>query len=113
MCACADSQNSRNSDHRQNDFPGYDHPIWEEKRLLEAQARALGGNTTKVISLYTGLFLEGAFQVSTLLQLCLIYRISRRRTGVDCTQLQLTAWMIMILCRRMVSQSLESNSSSM
>ncbi len=43
----------------------------------------LGGeDTTKVISVYNRLFLEGAFGVSTP-QLCLIHDISRRRTRAD------------------------------
>ncbi|KAI1791498.1 hypothetical protein LXA43DRAFT_1139663 [Ganoderma leucocontextum] len=57
-------------DHRQNDFPGYDYPEWEAKHLHANQARALGGNTTKVLSLYNGLFLENAFGASLLPQLC-------------------------------------------
>ena len=32
--------------------------------MHEAWARALGGDTTKVISVYTSLFLENAFEVS-------------------------------------------------
>ncbi|KAM5542741.1 hypothetical protein V8D89_003702 [Ganoderma adspersum] len=49
-------------DHRQNDFPGYDLPMWEAKRVHAAWARALAGDATKVISVYTSLFLENAFE---------------------------------------------------
>ncbi|KAI0737942.1 hypothetical protein C8Q80DRAFT_1293357 [Daedaleopsis nitida] len=50
-------------DHRKNDFPGYDHHEWEVKRELATAARRLAGGKTKVIALYTGLFLEGVFRV--------------------------------------------------
>ncbi|KAI0700548.1 NAD-P-binding protein [Cerioporus squamosus] len=48
-------------DHRQNDFPGYDHHEWAVKRELAEDARASAGGKVKIIAVYTGLFLEGAF----------------------------------------------------
>ena len=66
-------------DHRLNDFQGYDHPAWDVKRSHEKQARefvasagAGGGMKMKVISLYTGLFLEDSFGVSVVL--CMVSR---------------------------------------
>ncbi|PIL30680.1 hypothetical protein GSI_07384 [Ganoderma sinense ZZ0214-1] len=47
------------SDHRINDFPGYESPEWLKKQKVEGEAR----NTLKgkVIALYTSLFLELGF----------------------------------------------------
>ena len=51
-------------DHRLNYFPGYDHHEWEVKRELAEDARALAAEgKTKVIAVYNGIFLEGAFRV--------------------------------------------------
>ena len=51
-------------DHRLNDFPGYDHHEWEVKRELAQEARVLAAEgKTKVIAVYNGIFLEGAFRV--------------------------------------------------
>lgn len=40
-------------DHRENDFPGYDHHDWDVKRELASQ----------VIAVYTGLFIELSLNV--------------------------------------------------
>ncbi|KAH9949131.1 hypothetical protein B0H21DRAFT_729657 [Amylocystis lapponica] len=45
-------------DHRLNDFPGYDHPDWIHKAEHARRARERGKGDIKVISVYTGLFLE-------------------------------------------------------
>ncbi|KAI0628747.1 NAD-P-binding protein [Trametes polyzona] len=51
-------------DHRENDFPGFDHHDWDVKRELAAHAReAARGTPTQVIAVYTGLFTELAFNV--------------------------------------------------
>ena len=51
-------------DHRLNDFSGHDHHEWEVKRELAEDARALAAEgKTKVIAVFNGLFLEGAFRV--------------------------------------------------
>ncbi|KAH8116734.1 NAD-binding protein [Phellopilus nigrolimitatus] len=49
------------SDHRLNDFPGYDHEEWVKKSKHVSYVRELAtrkGCDMKVISVYTGLFLE-------------------------------------------------------
>ncbi|EPS98925.1 hypothetical protein FOMPIDRAFT_1024474 [Fomitopsis schrenkii] len=45
-------------DHRINDFPGYDFADWVFKGQHARKYRQLGAGKTKVISVYTGLFLE-------------------------------------------------------
>ncbi|OJT13021.1 hypothetical protein TRAPUB_10430 [Trametes pubescens] len=46
-------------DHRENDFPGYDHHDWDVKRELAAHAREVArGTPTQVVAVYTGLFIE-------------------------------------------------------
>lgn len=49
---------ARNSDHRLVDFSGYEKPEWERKKTIAAEVRALAKDKTKVISLYTGIFLD-------------------------------------------------------
>ncbi|KAH9922257.1 uncharacterized protein B0H18DRAFT_1018780 [Fomitopsis serialis] len=46
------------SDHRINDFPGWDDPDWLFKGQHARKYRQLGASKTKVVSLYNGLFLE-------------------------------------------------------
>ena len=60
------------SDHRLNDFPGYDHPDWDIKREHAKEAKEAAGETMKVISVYTSLFLEDSFGVSFLSSLWLV-----------------------------------------
>lgn len=56
-------------DHRLNDFPGFDHPEWDKKRAhIEfaeglAKEAAEAGHEVKIISVYSGLFLEDALTV--------------------------------------------------
>ncbi|TFY64554.1 hypothetical protein EVJ58_g2536 [Rhodofomes roseus] len=47
------------SDHRINDFPGWDDADWIFKGQHARKYRQLGAGRTKVISVYNGLFLEG------------------------------------------------------
>ena len=47
-----------NSDHRTHDFPGWEGPEWEFKGQHVRKYRQLGAGKTRVISVYTGLFLE-------------------------------------------------------
>ncbi|RDX52838.1 NAD-P-binding protein [Lentinus brumalis] len=49
-------------DHRQNDFPGYDHHEWAVKRELAEDARTRAAGNLKIVAVYSGLFLEGAFR---------------------------------------------------
>lgn len=50
-------------DHKLNDFPVYEHGEWTSKRVYAAETRALTkGTKTKVIALYTGIFLEMALE---------------------------------------------------
>ncbi|TFK86092.1 NAD-P-binding protein [Polyporus arcularius HHB13444] len=51
-------------DHRQNDFPGYDHHEWAVKRELAEDARTRAAGNVKIVAVYSGLFLEGAFRVT-------------------------------------------------
>ena len=51
------------SDHKINDFPGYEHPGWLGKQEAAAETRKLLSGT-KVIALYPSLFLEFATTVS-------------------------------------------------
>ena len=46
------------SDHRINDFPGFDDADWVFKGQHARKYRQLGAGKTRVISVYTGLFLE-------------------------------------------------------
>lgn len=47
------------SDHRLVNFSGYEQPEWEGKKQLAAHVRAQAkGTGTKVISLYTSVFLD-------------------------------------------------------
>ncbi|KZT68006.1 NAD(P)-binding protein [Daedalea quercina L-15889] len=46
------------SDHRINDFPGWDDPGWLWKGQHARKYRQLGAGKTKVVALYNGLFLE-------------------------------------------------------
>ncbi|KZT64191.1 NAD(P)-binding protein [Daedalea quercina L-15889] len=46
------------ADHRINDFPGWDDTLWLWKGQHDRKYRQLGAGKTKVIALYTGLFLE-------------------------------------------------------
>ncbi len=51
-------------DHRENDFPGYDHHDWDVKRELAAHAREVArGTPTQVVAVYTGLFIELSLNV--------------------------------------------------
>lgn len=51
-------------DHRENDFPGYDHHDWDVKRELASHAREVArGTPTQVIAVYTGLFIELSLNV--------------------------------------------------
>ena len=53
------------SDHKINDFPGYEHPGWLGKQKAATETRkVLSGR--KVIALYPSLFLEFATTVSAL-----------------------------------------------
>lgn len=53
-------------DHRENDFPGYDHHDWDVKRELASHAREVArGTPTQVIAVYTGLFIELSLNVRT------------------------------------------------
>ncbi|PCH43147.1 hypothetical protein WOLCODRAFT_90172 [Wolfiporia cocos MD-104 SS10] len=54
------------SDHRLNDFPGWDDLGWNSKREHVRKARELAKGKVKIIALYTGLFQEGTFGVSLL-----------------------------------------------
>lgn len=53
------------SDHRLNDFPGFDHEEWDKKRKHMAYATDLATKMgdVKVIAVYTGLFLEDSINV--------------------------------------------------
>lgn len=46
------------SDHRINDFPGFDDADWVFKGQHARKYRQLGAGKTRVVSVYTGLFLE-------------------------------------------------------
>ncbi|EPT02603.1 NAD-binding protein [Fomitopsis schrenkii] len=46
------------TDHRINDFPGYDAADWMFKGQHTRKYRQLGAGKTRVVSVYTGLFLE-------------------------------------------------------
>ena len=52
-----------------SDFPGFDHSEWDRKRahveFVEGLAKGAGesGHEVKIISVYTGPFLEGALTV--------------------------------------------------
>ncbi|KZT64192.1 NAD(P)-binding protein [Daedalea quercina L-15889] len=46
------------TDHRINDFPGWDHAEWIFKGQHAQKYRELGAGKTKVIAVYTGAFLE-------------------------------------------------------
>ncbi|KZT64190.1 hypothetical protein DAEQUDRAFT_741441 [Daedalea quercina L-15889] len=46
------------ADHRLNDFPGWDDPLWIWKGQHARKYRQLGAGKTKVIALATGIFLE-------------------------------------------------------
>ncbi|OJT02372.1 hypothetical protein TRAPUB_7096 [Trametes pubescens] len=52
-------------DHRIADFTGYEHPEWAGKKRLAAETRALAQGKTKVIAVYSSVFLE--FVVSSFL----------------------------------------------
>ncbi|KAH9890549.1 NAD-P-binding protein [Cubamyces lactineus] len=54
--------NEFGSDHKINDFPGYEHPGWLEKQEIAAETRKLLSGR-KVIALYPSLFLEFATTV--------------------------------------------------
>jgi len=47
------------SDHRLNDFPGWDDVLWLAKEKHVHKAREIAKGKVKIIALYTGLFLEG------------------------------------------------------
>lgn len=53
------------SDHRVADFSGYEHPEWAGKKRLAAETRKLAQGKTKVIAVYSGVFVE--FLVSSFL----------------------------------------------
>lgn len=46
------------SDHRLNDFPGWDYPDWVFKSEHTRRYRELGAGKTRVIAVYPGFFLE-------------------------------------------------------
>ncbi|EIW63468.1 uncharacterized protein TRAVEDRAFT_161801 [Trametes versicolor FP-101664 SS1] len=52
-------------DHRVADFSGYEHPEWAGKKRLAAETRKLAQGKTKVIAVYSGVFVE--FLVSSFL----------------------------------------------
>ena len=57
------------SDHRFNDFPGFDHIEWDKKRKHVEYANELKekkGIDMKIISVYCGLFLESSLRVRML-----------------------------------------------
>ena len=58
------------SDHRINDFPGFEAPEWLAKQKFEKEARSTFKG--KVVSLYTGLFL----------QLCFVHPIRTSRSVI-------------------------------
>jgi len=47
-------------DHRLHSFPGWDDVEWNLKREHAQKSHELAGNKIKIVSVYTGLFLEGA-----------------------------------------------------
>lgn len=55
---CNEMAEFDDSDHRTHDFPGWEGPEWEFKSQHVRKYRELGAGKTRVISVYTGLFLE-------------------------------------------------------
>lgn len=54
------------SDHRLNDFPGYDHSAWIYKRQKDMKMREkvkASGKEMKIVAVYPSLFLESAIIV--------------------------------------------------
>ncbi|TDL24323.1 hypothetical protein BD410DRAFT_786439 [Rickenella mellea] len=66
------------SDHRLNDFPGYEHSEWTTKRAHVERAKQLGAGKMKIISLYTGAFLEMIVSVSPLTFLLWVVLITKQ-----------------------------------
>ncbi|OCH93284.1 NAD(P)-binding protein [Obba rivulosa] len=53
-------------DHQLNDFPGFEHSDWAKKKAHESRVRERAGSKMKVISVYSGLFLEEALNFPAL-----------------------------------------------